>query len=327
MGFGGWDIFVAEFVNGEWNNVENMMFPFNSAKDDFGYVMNRNNPKQGFLSTNRSGDGSVDAIFYVQPREQEPVVVESEPEILVEPAIKAPVEEPEPEPEPEPKVDLTLFPRAFSTILTSTFNGGAVEGATIEINDAFTGASVARGTSQAGGKISLDIPDTFRKEGQEFEIIITKPGDFQDKRVVANIMELEELGKGGIAITPVFSDTGLNEIGEMIIPYVGNEITSQGYQVLDKLAAFLINNPHVVIKLNGLTDARGNRLTNLNTSQSLAEKAEAYLLTKGVNDQNVIPRGYGERYLRNRCGRGKLCSEEQHLENRRIEVVVWRLLK
>lgn len=326
MGFGGWDIFMAEFVNGEWDNIENMMFPFNSAKDDFGYVMNRNNPKQGFISTNRSGDGSVDAIFYVQPREQEPAVEEpeeviSEPEIRVELPVQEPVEE------PEPKVDLTIFPRAFSSTLTSTFNGGAIEGATIEINDAFTGATVARGTSLSGGKIALDIPDAFRKEGQEFEIIITKPGDFQDKRLVANIMELEELGKGGVMLTPVFSDTGLNELGEMIIPYVGNDITSEGYQVLDKLAAFLINNPHVVIKLNGLTDARGNRLTNLNTSQSLAEKAEEYLLTKGVNDQNVIPRGYGERYLRNRCARGKLCSEEQHLENRRIEVVVWRLLK
>lgn len=325
-GFGGWDIYMAEFVNGEWNNVENMMFPFNSAKDDFGYVMNRNNPKQGFISTNRSGDGSVDAIFYVQPREQEPAVEEPE-EVISEPEIRVELPVAEPVEEPEPKVDLTLFPRAFSTTLTSTFNGGVIEGATIEINDAFTGASVARGTSLADGKISLDIPDAFRKDGQEFEIIISKPGDFQDKRLVANIMELEELGKGGVMLTPVFSDTGLNELGEMLIPYVGNEITSQGYQVLDKLAAFLINNPHVVIKLNGLTDARGNRLTNLNTSQSLAEKAEEYLLTKGVNDQNVIPRGYGERYLRNRCARGKLCSEEQHLENRRIEVVVWRLLK
>lgn len=82
----------------------------------------------------------------------------------------------------------------------------------------------------------------------------------------------------------------------------------------------------MVIKLNGHTDARGDRLNNLNISQRIAEKAEEYLLKKSVPDENIIPRGYGERYILNKCRRGKLCSDEEHLENRRVEVVVWRFL-
>lgn len=342
IGFGGLDLFRADNKDGEWKNVTNMMFPFNSYKDDFGYVINPNNQKQGFLSSNRTSDGSIDAIFYVLPRETEAVIPEPivEPEPVIEPepiVVPEPVVEPEPvavitpEPEPivepEPKVDLTIYPRAFSTIVTSTFNGDVISGADIVINDAFTGGMVIKGVSGDKGKALLDIPDDYKKEGQEFEIIVSKGDGFQAKRLVANILELDELGKAGVALTPIFSDAGLNEIGEMVIPYEGEIITAEGYQVLDRLAAFLINNKHVIIKLNGLTDARGNRLTNLNVSQSMSEKAEEYLLNKGVSDENIIPRGYGERYLRNRCGRGKLCSEEQHLENRRIEVAVWRFIK
>lgn len=322
IGFGGLDMFRAKFNNGEWNHVENMMFPFNTAKDDFGYVINRNNPREGFISTNRTSDGSVDVIFYVQPREE--VVVVKEPEVIEEPVIEEPVVTTQPE---QPKVDLTIYPRSFSTLLTSTFNGDVIDGADIVIKDAFTGDIIAQGTSGRDGKILINIPDNYRKEDQEFEILISKGDGYQPKRLVANIMELEDLGKAGISLTPIFSDAGLNEIGEMIIPYVGTNITPEGYQALDRLAAFLINNKHVVIKLNGLTDARGNRLNNLQTSQSVAEKAEEYLIKKGISADNIIPRGYGERYLRNRCGRGKLCSEEQHLENRRVEVVVWRFLK
>ena len=86
-----------------------------------------------------------------------------------------------------------------------------------------------------------------------------------------------------------------------------------------------MNNPHVVVKLNGHTDSRGDRVANLDISQRMAEKAKQYVLSKGVPDENIIPRGYGERYPVNDCKRGKICSENEHLENRRIEIVVWRL--
>jgi outer membrane protein OmpA-like peptidoglycan-associated protein len=82
----------------------------------------------------------------------------------------------------------------------------------------------------------------------------------------------------------------------------------------------------VVIKLNGHTDARGDIYNNLLTSKRAAEKAVKYLMKKGIDEANLIPRGYGERYLLNQCRRGKWCDEETHLKNMRIEVVVWRML-
>ncbi|MGM0377298.1 MAG: OmpA family protein, partial [Bacteroidota bacterium] len=129
-----------------------------------------------------------------------------------------------------------------------------------------------------------------------------------------------------ITLTPVFDDAELDDIGTMVIPYRGENITDEGKEVLDQLAGYLKNNPDVVVKLNSHTDARGKKYDNLQVSQRVAEKAEDYLMERGIDDKNMIPRGYGERYLVNDCERGRLCEEEEHLENRRIEVVVWRRL-
>ena len=49
-----------------------MLRPFNSEKDDFGYVINPKDPQKGFISTNRLGAEGEDYIFYVQYLDEEP---------------------------------------------------------------------------------------------------------------------------------------------------------------------------------------------------------------------------------------------------------------
>jgi outer membrane protein OmpA-like peptidoglycan-associated protein len=145
--------------------------------------------------------------------------------------------------------------------------------------------------------------------------------------MIVNIMEVDDINNNGLSLTPIFKDDVLDDIGMMIIPYEGNEITKEGLAVLDELATYLLNNPNIVVKLNGHTEAKGNRYNNLNVSQNMADKAEQILISKGINDEQMIPRGYGERYLKNKCKRGVYCSDSEHLINRRIEVVVWRILE
>lgn len=335
-GFGGLDLFKATFEGGIWSNVQNMLRPFNSEKDDFGYVINPKDPQKGFISTNRLGAEGEDYIFYVQYLDEEPQVVVPEPEPepeVVEVEVVEPVQKPDPvievvETKPvveEPKIDLSIFPSSLAGQVLSTFNGTALGDVNIVLADAFTGTVVGRATSSGNGRFSITIPDSYRREGQEFEISMSKP-DYNTRKFTANIMDLNEIAATGFSLTPIFKEADLNELSGIVIPYVGDDITPDGYNILDRVAAYLLANPNVVIKLNGHTDARGDRLNNLNISQRIAEKAEEYLLKKSVPDENIIPRGYGERYILNKCRRGKLCSDEEHLENRRVEVVVWRFL-
>jgi len=345
-GFGGLDIFSAEFIDGKWQNVQNMMKPFNSNKDDFCYVMDPNIDGIGFVSSNRQGDGSADKICTVRPYVESASPVEMapsigdmlvfddggmvpvsttdiEPEIEPEP-VPAPVVEPEPVVVPEPVVE-TPAPFLFKTTVISTFNGTKIEGASFVMTDAASGKSIVNERTNSAGKIEVSIPGNEVSKDKDYSIIVTKEG-YNEKSLVASLEELETISKDGIQLTPIFNDTVLDDISGMSIPYV-NDLDDQAKETLDKLAAYLLQNPNIVVKLNGHTEAKGNRYGNLNVSQKMSEKAESYLVSKGVNSDQIIPRGYGERYLKNRCHRGIYCDRSQHMSNRRIEVVVWNVRK
>lgn len=332
-GFGGLDLFSGEFINGKWTNVKNMLKPYNSNYDDFCYVIDPNDKTRGFLSTNNFGNRESDVIFYVRPRATEKETAKEDDRVVVGlEMIKGTETETEtktvtePETKIEPDQPVSGLPNLLSSTLTSTFNGTSVSGATIILRETVSGKVIGQSVSDENGRFNIAIPDEYRKEDVEFELEVSKGNEFKPKKMVLNIQEFEELKKSGIALTPIFNDTVLDEISGMVIPYVGNEITPEGFKILDRLATYLLSNPSIVIKLNGHTDARGNRYINLTVSQQVAEKAEMYLKTKGVPDENLIPRGYAERYLINKCKRGKYCTEQEHLENRRVEVVVWRRL-
>ncbi|MCW3787035.1 OmpA family protein [Plebeiibacterium sediminum] len=326
-GFGGLDIFRADYEDGAWKNVRNMLKPFNDVADDFAYVVNPKDPEQGFLSSSRTETGD-DVIFTVEfvGEKDEPEV---EPELPKEgdvialedlPEEQGPVQE-------DAKIDLSAYPAVFSAKVKSTFNNLAAKGVKVDIIDDATGKIIASGISDDKGVFNIDIPDEYRKDGQELELVFSKEGEFNSKRMILNIMELADLNENGLSLTPIFNDEVLDDISGMVLYYVGTELTEESKKTLDRLATYLQNNPQIVVKLNSHTDARGSKLDNLFTSQRMGEKVEEMLMKKGVDSEATIPRGYGERYIVNKCKRGVLCSDEEQLKNRRIEVVVWRVKK
>ncbi len=326
-GFGGLDIFRADYEDGSWKNVNNMLMPFNSVADDFAYVVSPNNPEKGFLSSSRTETGD-DVIFTVEfiGQEDKPEVAEEVPEKGDVIALEDLPEE-KPEVIEQPKVDLSAFPGVFSAKVKSTYNNLAAQGVKVDIIDDATGKVIATGVSDEKGVFNIIIPDEYRKEGQEFELVFSKDGEFNSKRMILNIMELADLNSNGLSLTPIFNDDVLDDISGMVLYYVGMELTEESKKTLDRLATYLENNPQIVVKLNSHTDARGSKLDNLFNSQRMGEKVEEMLMKKGVDGESTIPRGYGERYIVNKCKRGVLCSDEEQLKNRRIEVVVWRVKK
>lgn len=60
-GFGGMDIFIARNNNGEWSKIENLKSPFNSSKDDLGYI--QINAQTGYFTSNREGGKGRDDIY------------------------------------------------------------------------------------------------------------------------------------------------------------------------------------------------------------------------------------------------------------------------
>lgn len=91
---------------------------------------------------------------------------------------------------------------------------------------------------------------------------------------------------------------------------------------LDNLSALLEQYPSLKIEISSHTDSRGSDEYNKGLSQKRAETCVDYLVTKGIDRDRLIARGYGEYVLRNTCANGVECTEEQHQVNRRTEFKV-----
>ncbi len=63
---------------------------------------------------------------------------------------------------------------------------------------------------------------------------------------------------------------------------------------LDKLVETLNDNPNIIIELGSHTDSRGDEDYNNELSQARAQSVVNYLISKGIAQERLVPKGYGE---------------------------------
>lgn len=100
---------------------------------------------------------------------------------------------------------------------------------------------------------------------------------------------------------------------------------------LDKLVRLMKDNPEVIIELSSHTDCTGPAVKNLSLSDKRAKSSADYIVKHGIDKKRITGKGYGESKLVNdcRCEGNSVteCTEEQHAQNRRVEIKVTGLIK
>ncbi|MFT6355552.1 MAG: outer membrane protein OmpA-like peptidoglycan-associated protein [Cryomorphaceae bacterium] len=99
-----------------------------------------------------------------------------------------------------------------------------------------------------------------------------------------------------------------------------SQLSQRAGLVLNKLISILRENPHVAIKLAGHTDSNGEAAYNLKLSQQRIESVQQYLIQSGIEPRRISGQGFGEARLVNHCKDDVECTDEEHAENRRIEI-------
>ena len=89
---------------------------------------------------------------------------------------------------------------------------------------------------------------------------------------------------------------------------------------LDEVVALMQQYRSMKIELGSHTDARGSRQYNQRLSQNRANAAVEYIISRGIDPQRIIAKGYGESKVINQCIDGVKCTEEEHQQNRRTEI-------
>lgn len=97
--------------------------------------------------------------------------------------------------------------------------------------------------------------------------------------------------------------------------YDSSELTTQDYQTLQAHAQFLVANANSKIALTGHTDERGTREYNMALGERRAKAVQSYLVTNGVNPNQLEAVSYGKEMPIN-AGH----DEAAWKENRRVEL-------
>lgn len=128
-----------------------------------------------------------------------------------------------------------------------------------------------------------------------------------------------------VAVTPVperakdsVTNTATN-IPDIYFDFNKADIRADAQPSLEIVIKMLADNPGSVVEVGSHTDSRGNDAFNLQLSQKRAAAVANYLVGRGVAKASIKAKGFGETKLRNKCGNGMNCSEDEHKINRRTE--------
>lgn len=122
--------------------------------------------------------------------------------------------------------------------------------------------------------------------------------------------------KAGTDVTKQSNTTIMENI---LFEFNKAELQPQSQLTLDKVVLALKNNEQLSIELSAHSDSKGSDSYNLILSERRANSAKNYIISKGIDANRIIAKGYGESKLLNNCGNDVICSDDEHAINRRLE--------
>ncbi len=106
-------------------------------------------------------------------------------------------------------------------------------------------------------------------------------------------------------------------LGDVLFASGKSQLMPGAARTIDKLAAFLAENPERNIVIEGHTDNVGSDSFNLVLSQRRADAVRMALLSRSIDNHRIITRGYGESYPV--AGNSSAAGRQQ---NRRVEIII-----
>ena len=194
-------------------------------------------------------------------------------------------------------------------------NGDPINNARLRILDLKTGEIFDAMTDQSGTYQTV-IPENteimvsssaigyFSTSKSKTELKILK-----GSKKIDTELKLLQLREGGIiALEGIFYDLDKADV------------RADAAKVLDYIVSVMQENPGMRIELGSHTDSRGSDSYNLDLSEKRAASAAAYIVSKGIQIDRIVGKGYGETRLKNKCSNGVKCTDDEHQENRRTEI-------
>ncbi len=296
VGLGGLDLYKVKMVNDSFETITNLGANLNSNADDFSIVFSKSG-KKGYFSSNRGE--FIDNIYSFIIR------------------------------------DLDFF---FIGNVVSDLSKDEMQSISIYIKKDDAVIDTLYTDSLGKFEFKGDENSTYTFEINENEYLPLT----EDYSTIAKTKSDTTVKAFNLISKPIYVDKIQNNDGEVVtsvelkkdivisnikinqLSYDFNKSTlkPEAKIELDKIVAFLKENPTAKIEFSSHTDARGSTEQNMILSKKRTESSVAYLVSKGVNKNKIVSKWYGESMLLNKCKDGVPCTEEEHTVNRRTEIKV-----
>lgn len=170
-----------------------------------------------------------------------------------------------------------------------------------------------QGLTNDSGKFSIRLP-----AGDKYEIFIL---GFKDSTSY-NVLDIPALKGNSYYKNPFRVDIQFQPAKTFVLEDCNFEtgksvLQPESYAVLDELVAYLTRKDDERIELGGHTDNVGSAASNMKLSQDRANVVRDYLLSKGIDPNRVIAKGYG---MTQPVADNK--TESGRAQNRRTEVKI-----
>lgn len=121
-------------------------------------------------------------------------------------------------------------------------------------------------------------------------------------------------------LEPQVKENQVIRLNKLIFEQGQSTITVESYGELNKLVSLMYENAQMLIQLEGHTDFRGGKRSNMALSQERVDAVKAYIVQKGINPKRIKTKAFG--------GNNPLVREssiEASEINRRVEVRILKL--
>ena len=195
----------------------------------------------------------------------------------------------------------------FNYTIVEEVTKTALPNTKVIVTDEF-GTKIAETNSDNSGKIKLSLEPltTYKievsKDGYETKTQNIATGD-TDKNI-ALTQKKAVITEDAIVIENIYFD------------FNKSTIKKESELSLNKIVEVLKNNTGMSISINAHTDSKGSDTYNQTLSESRAKSAYQYLIKKGIPENQLTYKGFGESELLEKCEK---CSAKQDQTNRRVE--------
>jgi outer membrane protein OmpA-like peptidoglycan-associated protein/tetratricopeptide (TPR) repeat protein len=297
-GMGRLDIYMALPDRGVYSQVENLGYPVNSPRDDFGIWLD-DVGMSGYFSSDRPGGKGFDDIYKI--------------EILYIPVqIRGTVRD---------KINMFEISGAQVALLDENMDTVAV---TYSKED---GEFLFAAFKQRNYRLSVNKDEfypaekdisTYNKlpnEKIEVEVFIEMNFDLMEEPDDLEPLSMEMVGGSELQII---------QIEHINYGFDSDKILPDAAFIMDKVVTLVKQYTDLEVRVESHTDAKGSDEYNLRLSKMRATSAFKYLVSKGIDPLKIEYSGFGETQLLNHCDDSEECTDEEHAINRRSIIKVVR---